>query len=90
VQNFGALGKAIFCRVPHSVKVALPSAEHRQRQALGKVATRQNEAGPARRPPAVRFCRVPAVRPSANFSFYFFKTYFAECQAHTLGKKIIF
>jgi hypothetical protein len=42
VQNFGALGKAIFCRVPHSVnilhsaKVALPSAGH-----SAKIVTRQ-------------------------------------------------
>jgi len=64
-QNF-ALGKAGFAEC--------------QSQALGKSGlcrglsgARQNLAGPWRRPPTVRFCRVPAIRHSTKFVFIFLK-----------------
>ena len=95
------LPSAALGKIKHSAKVALPSARHSAKPgsrqswalpsaaALGKSPTRQKVAGPWRRPPAVRFCRVPNRWHSAIF-FLFLKTYFAECQPQALGNFFYF
>ena len=81
------LPSATLGKIKHSAKVALPSARHsvkpgsRQNWALPSAdPTRQKVAGPWRRPPAVRFCRVPNGWHSANF-FFIFKNLFCRVPA---------
>ena len=80
------LPSAAFGKIKHSAKVALPSARHSVKPGsrhnwalLSADPTRQKVAGPWRRPPAVRFCRVPNGWHSAIF--FIFKNLFCRVPA---------